>query len=321
MNKILVILLVALAACGSQALKDQARDAMPSKDSVQMSSPQAASTSSPAQGNSIQQDSTAGDHSPFFDMTVGVSTLFNGGTAIMLGIVEAVTQTPPTSCTTDSCTWGPGHGALDYNDYKLVVTKNGDSFDWQLSGQSLAHPAGFVVFVSGNAVPGGQPHHGSGTFTVDFDKAATLDGPHDATGKLVVNHYSNVGPATLDVTYTGAKDSNPSHPAGTTDNIVYTYTNDTTGGGDLDFAVHNSLGDRFSAHSRWKNDGRGRADVAGLGSGYNISLSECWGAAPFQVVYFSSSLKIVAAPFGGPDSGAETQCAYAPAAFSGKSAP
>jgi hypothetical protein len=86
--------------------------------------------------------------------------------------------------------------------------------------------------------------------------------------------------------------------------------------------VHNTTsGDRFSVHSRWKNDGRGRADVAGLGSGYNVSLSECWGAAPFNVVYFSSSVKVVVAPWGGPDSGAEAQCAYAPAAFSSKSAP
>src|SRR4030081_457392 len=142
MRKILVISLAALAACGgSQAFKDQARDAMPSKDAVQMGSPKASSTSMPQGGDTITQNSTAGDHSPFFDLTVGVSTVFNGGTAIMLGIVEAVTQTPPSSCTTTSCTWGPGHGALDYNDYKLVVTKNGDSFDWELSGQSLAHPA------------------------------------------------------------------------------------------------------------------------------------------------------------------------------------
>ena len=45
-----------------------------------------------------------------FDLTVGVAFTFNFGAAAMLGIIEAVTQTPPTSCTTDSCTWGPGHG-------------------------------------------------------------------------------------------------------------------------------------------------------------------------------------------------------------------
>jgi len=138
---------------------------------------------------------------------------------------------------------------------------------------------------------------------------------------MEVTSYSNVGPAHLDVTFTGAKDGDPTH-VNQKNNILYSYANDTTGGGDLDFAVHNTTsGDRFSVHSRWKNDGRGRADVAGLGSGYDVSLSECWGAAPFSVVYFSSSLKVVVTPWGGPDSGSKEQCAYAPAAFSSKSAP
>ena len=321
MRKTLVMAAAALFACGPQAFRDQARDALPSKSTVQMGSPQASSQASQMKGspNTIQQDSIAGDHSPFFDLTVSVAFTFNGGTAAMLGIIEAVTQTPPSSCTTSSCTWGPGHGPFDYNEYKLVVTKDGDSFDWELSGQSLTNPAGFIVFLSGKATPGAQAHHGSGNFTADFDKAAQLAGPHDATGKLVVNNYSNIGPATLDVTYTGAKDS---QHAGQFVNIVYLYANDNVGGGDLDFAVHNTTsGDRFSVHSRWKNDGRGRADVAGLGSGYSVSLSECWGAAPFQVAYFSSNVKIVAPPFGGPDSGSEAQCAYAPASFSNKSAP
>jgi len=134
-----------------------------------------------------------------------------------------------------------------------------------------------------------------------------------------VTEYSNVGPAKLKVNFTGARDDKQPTQR---NNIVYTYANDTTGGGDLDFAMHNTTtGDRFSVHSRWKNDGRGRADVAGLGGGYDISLSECWGPAPFIVTYFSSSLKIMLAPWGGPDSGAERQCAYRPAAFSSKSAP
>ncbi|HUJ25136.1 MAG TPA: hypothetical protein VLW85_03900, partial [Myxococcales bacterium] len=122
-----------------------------------------------------------------------------------------------------------------------------------------------------------------------------------------------------DVTYLGAKDGTvPTQK----NNIVYSYANDTTGGGDLDFAVHNTTtGDDFSVHSRWKNDGEGRADVTGLGSGYSISISECWGAAPFSVVYFNSTLTLNVPPFGGPTSGDQTQCAYQSAAFSSKQAP
>ncbi len=320
MRKLLALSLLAAACGGAQSFKDQSRDALPSKDTVAMGAPSSASPTSDAPPDQITQNSTAGQHSPFFDLTVAVSTAFNGGTALWLGIVEQVTATEPTSCAANTCTWGPGSGALDASVYKLVVTQQGDGYDWALSGQDKAKPTSdFVVFMNGHAIPGAQKHHGSGNFTIDFDKAATLPGPHDATGKLEVTSYTNVGPAHLDVTFTGAKDN---QHIGQLNNLVYSYANDTTGGGDLDFAVHNTTTqDRFSVHSRWKNSGTGRADVAGVGSGYNVSLSECWGAAPFAVSYFSSSVKIVAAPFGGPDAGAETSCAYAPAAFSSKSAP
>jgi hypothetical protein len=84
------VMAAALFACGPQAFKDQARDALPSKSTVQMGSPQASSQASQMSGspNAIQQD---------------------------------------------NITWGPSHGPFDYNEYKLVVTKDGDSFDWQLS--------------------------------------------------------------------------------------------------------------------------------------------------------------------------------------------
>jgi hypothetical protein len=320
MRKLLALSLVSAVACGPQSFKDKSRDALPSKDAVAMGSPNSSQPTSLG-GDQITQDSTAGQHSPFFDLTVSVAFAFNGGTALMLGIVEAVTNTEPTSCTETSCTWGPGSGPLDFNDYKLVVTQNGDAFDWELSGKDKAKPSSdFVVFMSGKAKPGPQPHHGSGSFLVDFDKAALLGGTHNETGQLNVKAYSNVGPAHLDVLVTGAKDTGD-HP-GTLNNLDYSYANDTIGGGDLDIAVHNTTSqDRFSVHSRWKNDGHGRADVAGLGSGYNVSLSECWGAAPFSVQFFSSNVKIVVPPFGGPDSGDASLCAYADAAFSTKTAP
>ena len=212
MRNLFTLSLAAAVACGgSQTFKDKSRDALPSKDSVAIGAPQSPTSQSVAPPDQITQDSTAGQHSPFFDLTVGVSATFNGGVAVMLGIVEAVTDNEPTSCTATSCTWGPGHGPFDYNDYKLVVTQAGDGFDWNLSGRDIhaAATADFTVILTGHAVPGPQRHHGSGNFSVDFDAAATLPGPHDATGKLDVTSYSNVGPAHLDVTYLGRTASTP----------------------------------------------------------------------------------------------------------------
>jgi hypothetical protein len=327
MKKLLALPLVAAVACGGAAFKDQARDAMPSKDSISMGSPSsssgASSTALVAQQGST--DSTAGQPSPFFALTAGVSVVFNVPTAIFLDLLRHVVEDfEPTSCDEHSCTWGPGSGALEAVAYKLVVNRDGDgvSFDWTLSGtlKPVTGASVFVTFANGVATPGPQKNHGSGNFQIDFDKMATLGIAGNATGLMQVTSYSNVGPAQLSVTFLGAPDND--HP-GQKNNIVYAYKNDNAGGGDLDFATHNTTsGDRFNVHSRWKNDGRGRADVEGLPVGYAaVSLSECWGAAPFDVVFFHSSEQSYVALWAGPDSGSEGQCAYAPADFSETSAP
>ncbi|HYS08914.1 MAG TPA: hypothetical protein VEP66_09220 [Myxococcales bacterium] len=321
MRNLIALPLVAAVACSGGAFKDQARGAMPSNESVSMGSPSSsAGTSSSAA--LVSNDSVAGDRSKFFQLTATVAVVFNVPTGLFLGLLQHVVEDfEPTSCDANSCTWGPGSGPLDPVAYQLVVSRNadGESFDWTLSG-AVKPSTTLVAFASGNAIPGPQKHHGSGSFTVDYDKAAILGIGGGATGQMQVTSYSNVGPAQLHVTFLGAYDTD--HP-GTKNNIVYAYVNDNQGGGDLDIAVHNTTsGDRFSVHSRWKNDGRGRADVAGLAGGYSsIALSECWSAAPFNVTYFTSTVKVVVDPWGGPDSGSESQCAYSPAAYSQSTAP
>lgn len=316
MRKILSLATAALlAACGGTgALKDQAREAMPSSSTLQTGSPQA-SHNARQSGNQTQQDSTIGARSDWFGATVGVSLVFNASTAWVLGTLEAVTNNEPTSCTSTSCTWGPGSGALEANTFKLVVTKDSGNFKYELSGEPKSRAgSGFVVFISGSATPSAQPHHGSGSFTIDFDAAAKLDNPHGDTGKMSVT-YTNVGPASIQVAFTGAKDD---HEPTQKNNLVYSYANDATGGGDLDVAVHNTTTqNRFSLHSRWKGDGQGRADVAVSFPQYGTAqLSECWGIAPFNTVYFNST-----ASFAGKNGGAESACAYASAAPSTKQAP
>ena len=98
MRKFLVLPMIAAIACG-QSFKDQSREALPSKDTVNMGSPSGGASS----GANALTESTAGQHSPFFDLTVAVAATFNLSAAGILGIVEAVTQQEPTSCTSDSC--------------------------------------------------------------------------------------------------------------------------------------------------------------------------------------------------------------------------
>jgi hypothetical protein len=324
MRKLIALSIALAAACGGSApgsLKQQSRDAMPSKDTVQMGSPSSASRASSA--DAIQRDSGAGDSSTWVGATVSVSAVFNVGTAWVLGVIGAVTDQEPTSCDATSCTWGPGSGALDPNNFKVVVTKNANgNFDYTLSGQPKSNlSAGFTTFISGTATPSASPHHGSGSFIIDFDAAQKLDQPHGDSGKLTVT-YDNVGPAHVTATFLGAKDGSVSIQR---DNVVYTFDQDATGGGIMDVGVHNlTTQARFSLHSRWKNDGQGRGDVhasgtASSGGAYDAHLSECWGVAPFKVVYFASDLSIVFGPSSPPSQ--ESSCAYQGAVYGTNSAP
>jgi hypothetical protein len=318
-KKLLIVPLAMALACGGTSgnfSKDSAASAMP--NGVAMNTPGGTSSSSKANPNALTATPNAVSNDFYFGLTVSVAVIFNVPVAAFLGLVETITQNEPTSCDATSCTWGPGSAALDANTYKLVVSQDTDglSYDWELDGQAKSKPtSAFVTVVSGVAKPSGTAHHGSGTFTVNFDNANTLDGvlAGAATGKMVVNSYSNVGPAQLSVTYTGATDSSTNG----LENIAYSYADDSTGGGDLQFAVHNTkTSDDFSVHSRWENDGEGRADVQGSGGGLAVKESDCWGAAPFTNVYFTSNITVDAPPFAGPTTGSASACAFTDTVYS-----
>ncbi len=278
MRKLLALSCVLAAACGgSAAFKDQARDAMPNSSGVAVG-PQEAQAS---QSNALTADGSSQalvGADPWYNATVAFAFSINAGTAWTLGAVEAVTATEPTSCTADSCTWGPGSGALDPNEYKLTVTQGADaSFDWVLSGRSKADAtAQFITLISGNAVPSGQRHRGSGTFTINLDNARQISGHVTDQGTIDIT-YSNVGPAHVH-------------------------------GGDMEIAWHDvTHEERDDIHSRWKADGSGRADVTVVKPlNPNAQFSNCWSVAAsgFVTVYGQLS-----------GTGSVSACSYADAAF------
>src|SRR5213082_516809 len=77
MRKLLALPLIAAVACGGGALKDQARDAMPTKETVAMGSPQSQPATSTSGQDTVQQNSTLGQSSPFFTLTAGLAVAFN----------------------------------------------------------------------------------------------------------------------------------------------------------------------------------------------------------------------------------------------------
>jgi len=305
MRKLLAISLVAACACGgSQSFQDQAREALPSSSSVHMGNPGDTQSNVRSIGQ-LQQDLLVGS-SQWYATTVLFVGSVNGATLWTLGVVEAVTNLPPTSCTASSCTWGPGSNALDPNTYRLIVTKVSDEqFHWNLDARSRSKPGSdFVTVISGDATPSGIRHRGSGTFTIDQDAAATLDSHSTDRGTITIA-YSNVGPAHITASFHDVKDSNPNN-AGQLGNAFYDFREQISGGGDMEIAWHNlTSDDRIDIHSRWLANGSGRADVAVVKTAGNGSLSNCWATAAAGFATTFDSIGQV---------GSESACTISPAA-------
>jgi len=304
MRKILATALVAACACGgAQDFQAQARDAMPTSSSVHMGNPSDSQASTGA-STQLQQDLNATPPSDWYKATVGFVGSVNGATVWTLGVVEVVTSFHATSCSENSCTWGPGSNALDPNTYRLIVSKNADeSFHWNLDAQSKSQPgSAFVTVVSGNATPSGIRHRGSGTIHIDQDAAATLDSHSTDHGTIDIE-YSNVGPAHIVAHFTSVDDKSPNN-AGQRGNAYYDFRQLVSGGGDMEIAWHNTTtNERDDIHSRWLNDGSGRADVTVLKTTGGVSLSNCWATA---AAGFATTLDT----FGG---GVESSCTISPA--------
>lgn len=300
---------LALAACGGGTLDaDEVRGALPFQENAQIAAPQ----SQAASGKTGAQAAAVASDSGYFNLTRDLAASVNLGVGTTLGWLRFLVSLPPTQCKDDTCTWGPGHGPFDYNEFKLTVTRNGGQYDYALSGRPLASGGDFIVFLSGSAIPGGSPRRGHGTLTVDFDQVALLDGPHGDTGRIEVSYDARQA-LYLGVRFLGMLDKNPAVAAGTRVNAAYAFQA-SADGGDLQVAsrtVAPAPDVRLSLHSRWLGTGAGRGDVRVVAGTQEAAKSECWGPAPFPKVYDSS-----AAAFG-----PESSCAFLPAVYATLQAP
>jgi len=259
-------------------------------------SPRLAEGSSVAAGNVVK--------APVAVISYVFATTINAGVFWALAPVAwFVDVVPPTHCDHDSCTWGPGSQASELNDWKLVVTRAGDGYDWALSAKPKSSAtAPFTAVLSGHADPGSLPGRGHGSFHADFDGAwAALDHAAGATqqdfGSLAID-YDARGGVKIDATFLGAR--NNDDPGATTSaaypnrtNAVYAFAADPAGvAGDLQLGFRNVgyLAGNAGAidlatktlHTRWKTAG-GRGDLvvtAPAPDNTSFSFSQCWDGAP-----------------------------------------
>jgi len=282
-----VLLFVAVlgAACGGKTLTaEEARSAMPSADQARIGTPSgSALTAAPRGAEAFVTADFAVD-------TRNLAAAVNGGVAWTLGTVELVVALPPTSCSGDTCTWGPGSGVFDVNDWQLTVTKKDEhEYVWGLAGRPKSSPSsGFITIVSGTAFTTAVRHVGHGDLVVDMDAAKGLD--HLTTdpvqsGKIEAT-YDNTQHPHVAVTFLGTDDANSTAKV----NAAYQF-DASAAGGDLQVATRNlSTNDTFTLHSHWTGVGAGRGDAKFAGAA-TYTETQCWdsNATAFDLLYQVSS--------------------------------
>ncbi len=286
MKKIATLTAAALvvAACGPAGDPAQKyRDAMPKDQQVAVGTPSATTAAGAltVRPNGNYTIDLSGTKSEFAVMSYFLAVMINGGTKAVLGLVRWVTLHHPTSCDDSSCTWGPFVDDKGLNYVKLVVTKNGDQYDYAFQGQrGDLSPDTWETVISGTAIPGGDPDHGSGNLTLDFDAEARLMHGglwqrHDF-GHVTIAYDNTVSPVTVTAEFIGGHNEKSEVV-----NAAYQFLADSSGG-DLQVAFENVTTPAVvTLHTRWKPTGAGRGDAhaAGfdvLGNPVTYDVSECW---------------------------------------------
>jgi hypothetical protein len=129
-----------------------------------------------------------------------------------------------------------------------------------------------------------RKHFGSGNFTIDWDKAATLPERDDNAGKGVFTYSREAADApqvSVVVKFTQVVDRE--HPGHFLD-ADYSFKATRGTGGEFSFGVDQNMDanpslERLTVMSRWQQGGAGRSDVklsgGDLGAGA-FTASECW---------------------------------------------
>jgi hypothetical protein len=316
----LVGLVTVLAGAGCRKADDgnEFRAGVPTAQAVSLHV-----TGAPADGTSgATTGALLGQKAGMYEVTRAVTGVVNGGTWAVLTLVRTIISYPPTLMTADSATWGPSHDALARNSWRLTVTRMAPhQYQWVFDGKDkkLADDA-FVTIITGTHTaaldPQGDPLEGfgTGTFTIDWNKAALLP-DHDQNVGVAAFTYSRAtsdATVTVDVDFTGIQD-------GVTKEIFdakYRYAATPGHGGSLRYGEdkNNTPGpakEHFTVESRWTEDGVGRSDLEDSGGDLGTVVahgSECWSDT------FDSVYRYMEYPDAVGNWGAESACTAFPGA-------
>ncbi len=305
---------LSLTGCGVDK-GEPFRQGFPKAETVKLNLP---SNSSALSSETQKRDGLEGQVAETYKVTRGVTVFVNAAGGAVLNLVQKIAEYPPTSVNGNVAVWGPHTDALSPNTYKFTVTKTGDNqFDYLLEGKGKTEAdSAFRVVLSGSHVSTGDKL-GSGTFLLDFDKAATLP-EHDANAVGTASYTYSKQTATADVSIDALFQKVKDSDTGGVVDVNYKYRETPNMGGSFEFRANknwlpgNGI-EVMSIKSRWKQAGAGRSDLRVTGGdapANGATASECWDNG-FLSRYLNASW--ATAQTG--NYGQESVCAYAAAEY------
>jgi len=324
LRKSLLISTLMLAGCGRMDREAEFRSVLPTQELVEVKTP---AKSGQALTSGEVHGQGQGDLSELYTLTRSTTKLVNGGTLLVLGLVDAVTEHRPTTLTEDTAVWGPHTEPLARNTWKLTVKKTGDqTYSYTVSAKAKeAQDSAFVDVITGTHTASvdeaGEPRKGfgQGEFTLDWDKAATLPEHDNNVGRFTVKYarLNAQSAATVDAAFRQVRDENDASKRVDAD---YRYAATPTQGGQFDFklvqdwykAEGSAAKETLTIKSRWLESGAGRSDVELTGGDLgeeSATANECWDTS-FASRYLRASYAL-------PQYGIEaSDCAFTSADYS-----
>ena len=177
-----------LIACGGSSI-DAMRSGMPNSQTVQLQFPNQPGQHLDSGGQ--QQQAQLGATAGFYVVTRGVTVLVNVSTALILGLVKAITDNPPTSFHGNVAVWGPWTDALSPNTYRLTVFDNGNyHYSYALEGKAKQDPdTAYVTILSGSHTAAvdssGQPLQVRSVNLIDSGSLKAKVSPGAASGAIL----------------------------------------------------------------------------------------------------------------------------------------
>lgn len=300
----LLFIVLSLAGCGGNwSNADLAfADALPRREDLRARLPNG-STSQPLLGVATRRDGlVVGDPSNAWAVTKKAGIDFNTLLDLVLGVVDQVRASPPTTRTPTSRTWGPfADSNNEGREVQVVIEQTADvNFTWRI--ESRARGGEFLRILDGNFLATDTARRGRGEFVVhvkDFRDVVKVTEEMKKLDEIRVGYITDMYPLRAEMLFTIAPGTSVPYSS-----VGYTARQQQDLSGAIQF-VYTLPGpeiEEVRIDSAWKSTGEGKAIGAvtkGLYAGANIT--ECWGKS-FTVVHYAESW------VGGATSGPSTDC-------------